>query len=110
MSLPARAVAARTGHPVLKLVLLTVAVLPGYPTVDDIAAAAEMTPSLAEDALADLVAARHVTEYRSPGQPRRYALPDDGWAFTRADTEQAPASTPVPPYVYGYTAGSRVTA
>lgn len=113
MSLPARAVAARTGHPVLKLVLLAVAVLPGYPTVNDVAAAAEMTPSLVEDALSDLVAAKHLAEHRSPGQPHRYAMPDDGWGYTRADTEQVgevPAAAPIPSYVYGYTAGNRVIA
>ncbi len=96
----------------LKLVLLTVAVLPGYPTVNDVAAAAEMTPSLTEDALSDLVAAKHLAEHRSPGQPRRYALPDDGWGYTRVDTEEVevPAAAPIPPYVYGYTAGNRVIA
>lgn len=113
MSLPARAVAAHTGHPVLKLVLLTVSALPGYPTVNDIAEAAEMTAWLTEDALSDLVAARHLTEYRSPGQPRRYALPDDGWTYVRGDgTDDAevPAAAPVPAGVYGYAAGNRVHA
>lgn len=110
MSLPARAVSVRTGHPVLKLVLLTVSVLPGYPTVEEVAAAAEMTPSLTEDALSDLVAARHITEHRSPGYPRRYALPDDGWGYTRETDVPAPAGAPVPEGVYGYSPAGRVTA
>lgn len=112
MSLTARAVAARTGHPVLKLVLLTVSALPGYPTVNDVAAAAEMTPSLTEDALSDLVAARHLTEHRTPGQPRRYALPDEGWGYVRdnGDEVEVPAAAPVPAGVYGYAAGNRVHA
>jgi len=110
MSLPSRALATRTGHPVLKLVLLTVATLPGYPTANDVAAAAEMTVALTEDALSDLVAARQLSAHRSPGQPYRYALPDDGWSYTRADTDEdpeTPAAAPVPSYVRGYATGPR---
>ena len=111
MSLPARAVAARTGHPVLKLVLLTVAALPGYPTVNDVADSAELTRSMTEDALSDLVAAKHLAVHRVPGQPSRYALPDDGWAYTRADTDEMPAAdSPVPATCLGVSMTGRVHA
>lgn len=102
----ARAVAVTTGHPALKLVLLTVAALPGWPTVGDIAAAAELSPTWTADALAELDRLRMV--YRT-GDPPRYAIPDEGgWGYTgprdgddRPDVEVPP----VPRYVDGYRIG-----
>lgn len=112
MSLPARAVTTRTGHPVLKLVLLTVAVLPGYPTVRDVAAATELTESMTEDALSDLVRLRHLACLRVPGGRPQYALPGDGWTYTRADSEEdTPAVVPAPQFDgLGVALGSRAGA
>lgn len=104
----ARAAATTTGHPALKLVLLTVAALPGWPTAADIADAAELSPTWTADALAELDRLGMITTYRT-GDPARYALPDEGgWGYTgqRDGDERPDAEVPdVPGYVGGYRFG-----
>lgn len=85
MSIAGRALEITTGHPYLKLVLLTVAAAPGWPAAADVAVAAEVPLDLAEDALAELVRRGHVTAHTA-ADATRYSLPDDGWNYTRADT------------------------
>jgi hypothetical protein len=78
----ARAVATTTGHPALKLVLLTVAALPGWPAADDVAAHAELDPGWTRDALAELVRVGHLVAHRGgPADADRFSLPEDGWGF-----------------------------
>lgn len=95
MSLTARALTTRTGHPVLKLVLLTVAASNGFPTAASIAEATELSLGMTECALTDLVHARLIVAHRSPAGAR-YGLPDDGWSYTRADTEDPVEEAPDP--------------
>jgi hypothetical protein len=86
-----------TGHPTLKLVLLTVATLPGWPTLDDIERASELTDGWAADALAELIRRDLVIESDNL-VPARYGLRDgDGWGFTgERDGELLPgAQAPV---------------
>jgi hypothetical protein len=85
----ARALAATTGHPALKLTLLAVAVSPGWPTAADITTATELPADVAAAALAELVRVRLVAEHGG-----RYGLADtDCWGFTRADVDD-PADAP----------------
>lgn len=104
----ARAVAVTTGHPALKLVLLTVAALPGWPVAADVAAAAELSPAWTADALAELDRLGMI--YRT-GDPPRYALPDEGgWGYAgQRDGDDRPAAEvpAVPGYVRGYTLDGR---
>jgi hypothetical protein len=102
VSLTARALTTRAGHPVLKLVLLTVAASNGFPTAADVAEASELTLGMTENALTDLIHARLLVPHRGPSGTR-YGLPDDGWSYTRADTDDGspdPLTTsaaPLPP-------------
>lgn len=91
----ARALAATTGDPALKLVLLCVAGCPGWPTAADIAAAAEIPGDLAASALAELVERRMVVAHTAT-DATRYGLPDDGWTYTRADTAEPEADAMKP--------------
>jgi hypothetical protein len=85
VSTTARALATVTGHPGLKLLMLTVAAIPGWPTAADVAAAAELDPATTDAGLAELVARRQLV--RSTGEMGvRYGLPDDGWGHTRDDS------------------------
>lgn len=81
----ARALAVHTGDATLKLTLLCVAASAVWPTVDDIATAAEIPGTLAVAALDELVRRRTVVAQPSP-DGTRYALAEDGWEFTRPDT------------------------
>jgi hypothetical protein len=83
----ARALAATTGDPALKLVLLCVAGCPGWPCAADVAAAAEMPLDLTQAALAELARRRMVTAHTGT-DATRYGLPDDGWTYTRDDTAE----------------------
>lgn len=92
MTPSARALTARTGHPALKLVLLTVAAYPSWPDALDVTAACELGDAVVVDALAELVRQRLVAEHRAPGDVTRYSLAEDGWDAGRVDTpDEAPA-------------------
>lgn len=92
----ARAVAVTTGHPVLKLVLMTVTVLPGWPTAQEVAAAAELSDDWTRDALAELVKRGEVTESRA-AKPYRYSLVDT-WGFaSQREGEERNTGEIVPP-------------
>lgn len=93
MSPTARALAARTGDPALKLVLLCVAACPGWPAAGDIAAAAEIPVDLAVLAL-DELARRGLVIAHSGTDATRYGLPDDGWTYARDDTGTTAAEAP----------------
>lgn len=92
MSLTTRALAVPTGHPILKLVLLAVAAAPGWPAAADVAELAELDPGWTRDALAELVRRGHLNAHTGT-DATRYGLPEDGWTYTRADTE-APEDAP----------------
>lgn len=92
----ARALAATTGDPALKLVLLCVAGCPGWPSAGDVAAAAEMPLDLTQAALAELTQRRMVTAHVGT-DTTRYGLPDDGWTYTRDDTAE-PESEALAPW------------
>jgi hypothetical protein len=92
----ARALAATTGDPALKLVLLCVAGCPGWPSAADIAAAAEIPVDLAVAALDELASRRMVVAHTGT-DATRYGLPDDGWTYTRADTAE-PEDTALQPW------------
>lgn len=97
----ARAVAAATGHPALKLVLLTVAALPGWPTADEVADAAELSDGWTRDALAELVKRGEVTESRA-ARPYRYSLADQwGFASEREGEERHTGDIVPPPKIGG---------
>jgi hypothetical protein len=107
----ARAVAVTTGHPALKLVLLTVAAVPGWPAADDVARAAELPDDWTRDALAELTRLGHLVCHRE-STPARYSLAAlDGWGFTSdrdgdvLDTPDIPKVDPA--RVAGYAFGSR---
>ncbi len=92
----ARAVAVTTGHPVLKLVLMTVTVLPGWPTAAEVADAAELNDVWTRDALAELVKRGEVTESRA-GRPYRYSLADTWGYASQRDGEERNTGEIVPP-------------
>jgi hypothetical protein len=103
VSLTARALATCTGDPLLKLVLLTVAAAPGWPTYLDVAAAAELPAQTTADALHTLVRRRLLSAHTGADETR-YGLPDDGWTFGRDADDAEPdakAAAPVPDTITG---------
>jgi hypothetical protein len=89
MSPTGRALSIVTGHPALKLVLLTVAACPGWPAAGDVAAGAELDPDWTADALTELVRLGHLTAHTAD-DATRYGLPDDGWSYTRDNAQGGP--------------------
>lgn len=91
-----RAAQTRTGHPVLKLVLLVVATLPGWPVAADITAAAEQDPVLTAFALTELERLGLLVVYRHGGDPRYGLAESDEWGHVTARaSDDPPPSAPV---------------
>lgn len=107
----ARAVAVSTGHPALKLVLLTVAAVPGWPAADDVAGAAELDGDWTRDALDELTRRGHLVCHRESAPPRYSLAALDGWGFvSERDGDQLPADqVPAvdPARVAGFAFGTR---
>jgi hypothetical protein len=104
-----------TGHPALKLVLLTVAAMPGWPTAEDIAAASELDDQWTRDALDELGRRGHITVYHT-GRLARYGLVDEGgWGYAgERDGDERPSGEVKPPgpdisgYAFGHHARRQV--
>lgn len=91
MSVTTRALAVPTGHPILKLTLLTVAAAPGWPAAADVAELAEIAVDLAEDALAELARLGHLVAHPAD-DATRYGMPEDGWTYARTALEGGAAA------------------
>ncbi len=114
VSTAARATAIATGHPALKLVLLSVASSPGWPTEQDVVTVSELDPGWAADALAELVRTGVLTRHTGVGPDRFGLAVDDGWGYDRGDTAaEIPVAVPPGGDIGGYafsTRGQRATA